>query len=214
METEDMSDIRDLEAFLANLTVDPRPVDESDIERQINATYKSSDSWMVWTNPPWKDFTRELIEPGYTTTTEEGEADTTYADGALVIRGDVNFWMTAVLPRKFETIPFADLVKTIWPHIDKPTLYPDDGNIYWEALDNPDMEVPGEPYELWIEYPFMSETDLEQNRLSMHADETELAAALKDANLQNAAQMKRTPENRARYFGLAWINGVRLPFAA
>lgn len=209
-----MSDIRDLEAFLASLTVDPRPADESDIERQINATYKSNGLWMVWINPPWKDFTRQLIEPGYTTKTDEGEVDTTYEEGALLIRGDANFWMTAVLPRKFETIPLAVLVKTIWPHIDQPTLYPDDGDIYWTALDNQDMEVPGEPYELWVEYPYMSETELEQNRLSMYANEAELLSALSSANRQNAEQTERHPENRARYYGLAWKDGVRLPFAA
>lgn len=207
---EFMTDFRDLEAFLATLTTDPRPHDESDIEREINAIYKSNAPWRVWTNPPWNDFTRELIDPGYTTQTDEGEVDTTYAEGALVIRGDVNFWMTAVLPRKFETIPLADLVKALWPHIDNPTLYPDDGDIYWEAIGNEDMEVPGEPYELWVEYPLISEDGLEKTRLGMYKSEAELCASLSSANRQNAEQIRRQPETRAHYYGLVWKDGVRV----
>jgi hypothetical protein len=210
METKDMNAVRELEAFLANLKVDARPEDESEIERQINAIQKSDGPWSVWTNPPWRDFTRELIEPGYTTTTEDGEVDTTYAEGALIIRGDTNFWMTALLPRRFEAIPLADLVQTIWPHVEKPTLYPDDGHIYWEAIGNQDMEVPGEPYELWVEYHYMSRTELERNRLSTYANEAELSSTLRSARLQTAELQKDGSDSSARYYGLTWNNGVRI----
>jgi len=209
-----MGDIRNLEAFLGNLAVDPRPADESDIEREINAIYKSRAPWTVWTNPPWNDFTRELIEPGHAVTTEAREGDATYAEGALIIRGDTNFWMVAALPRKFETIPLADIVKTIWPHIEQPKLYPDDGSIYWEALGNQDMEVPGEPYELWVECHCISESEREHSRLGIYARADELSSALKSANSRNGEQTERHSENSARYYGLTWKEGVRLPFVA
>lgn len=201
-----MTPAEELEEFLACLTVDPRPDDESEIERQINAIHKSNGEWSVWVNPPWNDFTRELIDPGYTSITEEGEIDRTYSDGALVVRGDTNFWMTAVLPRRFEAVPFADLVKAIWPHVEEPTIYPDDGHIYWEAIGNQDMEVPGEPYELWVEYPFISETELEQNRLGTYATESELASTLLSATRQTA---ERQPGSTSRYYGQKWIDGAR-----
>ena len=206
-----MNPIEDLEHFLASLTVDPRSEDENEIERQINALNKSNGPWSVWFNPPWKDFTREMIDPGYTTTTEDGEVDTTYLDGALIIRGDFNFWMVAVLPRRFENVPLADLVKVIWPHVEEPMLYPDDGHIYWEAIGDQDMEVPGEPNELWVEYPRSSETDLEQNRLSTYASEAELTAHLFHAIRQTAEQQ---PGSAARYYGQIWKDGGRIVLEA
>lgn len=135
-----MTTIHDLETFIGTLKPEPRSDDESEIEKAIDANYISDDPWTIWKNPPWNDFTREVIEPGYTVTPEAGP-QITYHDGAIVIRGDVNFWVTAVLPRHFEVIPFPDVVKLIWPDIDTPTIYPDDGDIYWDAIDNQDMRV-------------------------------------------------------------------------
>jgi hypothetical protein len=203
-----MTHINDLKTFLETLTPQVRSADASEIGKSIDAKYISNGPWTVWKNPPWIDFTRELIEPGYKTDPKEGEPEE-YPEGAITIRGDIDFWIVAVLPRRFEAIPMTDIVRLLWPDIEKPTIYPDTGDVYWEALDNHDMEVPGEPFELWVDYPPTSGIEPSNERLITYSSVEALSKVLLDVTTQNAEQEKRHPGISAKYYGQAWKAGTR-----
>lgn len=96
--------------------------------------------WWIAQRLAGHDFCKEILEPG----TNEN-----LPDGAVGIRTDDDFWIAAELPYRFKDLDCATLVSIAWPHIENPIIRPDSGDYWWTARYNDDLEVPGEPFEVW-----------------------------------------------------------------
>jgi hypothetical protein len=92
---------------------------------------------------PSHDFNREIVKPG-----ENEKAP----DGCVRIMSDTDFWEIANLPYEFERLSCADIVSVLWPDVPNPKIYPDHGDYWWTAIADESLEVPGEPFELWMVY--------------------------------------------------------------
>ncbi|MCZ7860871.1 hypothetical protein O9X98_05590 [Agrobacterium salinitolerans] len=89
------------------------------------------------------DFNREVVKPG-----ENEKAP----DGCLRIMCDCDFHEVANLPLRFADLSCQDIVSILWPDIQSPVFYPDHGDHWWAAIGDPEMEVPGQPFELWFHF--------------------------------------------------------------
>ena len=92
---------------------------------------------------PGHDFNREIVKPG-----ENEKAP----DGCLRIMCDSDFYEVANLPLRFTAVSCLDIVLILWPDIQSPTIYPDHGDHWWTAIGDREMEVPGQPFELWFHF--------------------------------------------------------------
>lgn len=99
------------------------------------------DGWTVAAGEmPFSDFNREVVPPG---------TNPKYPEGAVGIRMDWDFWTAAVLPYRFVGLDCMTIVRTLWPDVEDPTVWPDHGDPWWAAKTDEGAEVPGEPFELW-----------------------------------------------------------------
>lgn len=55
----------------------------------------------VESNPPFSDFSKEIVEPG---------TNSTFPDGAVGIRVDDDFWIVAALPYDYRDVPLEHIV--------------------------------------------------------------------------------------------------------
>ncbi|MCS4089062.1 hypothetical protein [Rhizobium sp. BK176] len=92
---------------------------------------------------PSHDFNREILKPG-----ENDKAP----DGCVRIMSDTDFWEIANLPFHFEKLTCGEIVSVLWPDVPEPKIYPDHGDYWWTASADESLEVPGEPFELWMHY--------------------------------------------------------------
>jgi hypothetical protein len=90
---------------------------------------------------PAHNFNREIVSPG-----EDDKAP----DGCLRVMSDSNFYEIANLPFRFTALSCAEIVSALWPDIEQPAIYPDHGDYWWTAISDPNLEVPGQPFELWF----------------------------------------------------------------
>jgi hypothetical protein len=192
----------DLEDFIATL----RPeVIETFSAGEDTPIYISSDAWRVWTNPHWNDFTRQIVPPGGTLEGKSGKKSL-FPDGAVLIWGDFNFWILAMIPPRFAQLSLSEVVTAIWPQVADPVLYPDADHPFWEAVGDRDMEVPGYPYELWVEYT-INEEDIELERLDYFKSDTELQVELL-ARSETGDKFLADPN--VKYFAQLWTDGQRI----
>lgn len=156
--------------------------------------YLIEGKWIIMISPPWKDFTREIVE-----------ANEEYPEGAVSIRGDIDFYHVAILPYHFKDIPVIDIVETLWPNLSDPVIYPDHGDHYWVALDDQSLEIPGEPFELWVTYPLQDPNKMEDHRLQSFAKQEQL-----DHVMTCLEKLVRKIEvSNAEYYGMLWHQGTR-----
>lgn len=112
---------------------------------RFKEAYQSGDAelearYRLDTDLPSNDFNREIVPPG----------NEIYADGCVRIMCDHDFWEVAILPYAFVDLSCGDIVATLWPELDAPIIRPDSGDHWWTAIGDDQMEVPGQPFELWV----------------------------------------------------------------
>lgn len=56
--------------------------------------------------PPFDDFSKEIVEPG---------TNETFPNGAVGIRVDDDFWAVAALPYEYKDTPIEEIVAEYWP---------------------------------------------------------------------------------------------------
>jgi hypothetical protein len=144
-------------------------------------TQRSGRWWSV-IDPHFKDFCKEIVEPG---------TNKHFARGAVSIRTDQDFWIAAAIPYKFRDVSCAEIVAALWPNIEAPYIFPDSGSYWWVAINDDSLEVPGEPYETWAEtvYPdgFREETRI--HTLSSLSEAEEKVALLRKTKISSDHQM-------------------------
>lgn len=104
-------------------------------------TDEQKTGFFVWNDVPFNDFNRQIIEPG---------DDAAFPSGLLNIYGDEDYYIVASLPYRFKELSCADIIPILWPEIENPIFLPDHGDYWWTAKANHNLEVPGEPWELWF----------------------------------------------------------------
>ena len=92
-------------------------------------------------NLPGLDFNRELVPPG---------TDPAAVGGCVRIMCDHDFWEVANLPWSFSALDCPDIVRCLWPDLPRAVFRPDSGDYWWKAVADQNLEVPGEPFEVWL----------------------------------------------------------------
>lgn len=122
--------------------------------------------WFAQTELPSHDFNREISKPGEIVV---------IPNGCVRMMCDGDFYEVANLPYRFVALSCTDIVTGLWPQIPNPTIYPDHGDYWWTAIHNENIEVPGEPVELWF-HRRQNEQITESLRLETFASEAEALA--------------------------------------
>jgi len=112
----------------------------SRMRRNKRGTRLCRQAWHVDVEPPFEDFNREVVPPG---------ATKAFPKGAVGIRVDDDYWTVAVLPHRFVGLDCRTIVSVLWPSVADPVINPDSGDYWWTARFDPDLEVPGAPFEIW-----------------------------------------------------------------
>lgn len=142
----------------------------------------------------FRDLNREIVEAGTSDSLPEG---------GLGIRGDNDFWTLAHLPLRFRNLSCEEIAGAIWPDERNLTFLPDSGDFWWTAIHDQNLEVPGEPHELWI-YQTYDNGRVEGRRWQTFP-------TLESAE-EAAATRTRSEANEWRV--LSWLNGTRnAPYA-
>lgn len=144
---------------------------------------------------PSHDFNRELVRPG-----ENAERP----EGCVRIMSDTDFYEVANLPLHFEALSCAEVVATLWPDVPTPMIYPDHGDHWWTAIFDESLEVPGQPYELWL-HILEDGIVTESGRFEAFPSEPEAVA-------REARMTSSVTEGREAAFEIkVWIHGTRFP---
>ncbi|MBY3433750.1 hypothetical protein HFN89_06260 [Rhizobium laguerreae] len=152
------------------------------------------DHWYSETELPAHDFNREIVNPG-----ENPDAP----DGCVRIMSDSDFYEVANLPYHFEPLSCAEIVSVLWPGVQKPKIYPDHGAYWWTAVADESLEVPGEPFEVWLH----SRTDgIVADSTRFDTLPTEQEAIEREAQIETHASVG----TESLYEIRAWKNGERI----
>jgi len=76
----------------------------------------SMGKWWISLRTPTDDFNKEVAVPG---------AHFKFPDGCCAVRCDGDFWVVAMLPYGFASMPIKDIVEVLWPDIEDPEFGPD-----------------------------------------------------------------------------------------
>ena len=112
-----------------------------DLAVAIRTDDSDATGYFVAKDHHFTDFNRQIVEPG---------EDENFPDGALGIYVDDDYYAVAALPYKYKALSCAEIVASLWPEIENPTILPDHGDYWWTAQRDLSLEVPGEPWELWF----------------------------------------------------------------
>lgn len=141
--------------------------------------------------PGFRDFNRDLVEAG---------ANEHAPDGGVAIMADWDFWMLAFVPLRFRHMRCEDVVEAIWPGLKGAVFHPDTGDHWWTAKSDDGMEVPGEPFELWIDVAYE-----DRRRESMRLD------TYKDVDSASESGGRIEPSPRLSWEIRQWKSGRREP---
>jgi hypothetical protein len=139
---------------------------------------------------PFRDLNREIVAPG--TSTE-------IPQGAVGIRCDSDFWCVAFLPYCFHGLSCEEIAKCLWPDVTNLSFLPDSGDHWWTAIHDENLEVPGEPHELWVRNVYTDGRPDEHMRFNTHAFEE---SARQEAE-------RRALQDGDHWYVMSWQNGAR-----
>jgi hypothetical protein len=142
---------------------------------------------------PSHDFNREIVKPGKNPDAPEG---------CVRIMSDTDFYEVANLPYQFERLSCADVVSVLWPDVPNPKIYPDHGDYWWTAISDESLEVPGEPFELWMHY---RNDDVVTESMRFGTLATEQQAIEREVEVRSSA----SEGTEALYEIRTWKDGVR-----
>lgn len=138
----------------------------------------------------FRDLNREIAHPG---------TNTDIPDGAVGIRGDWDFWLVAYLPHRFASLSCKEIASCVWPDVKDVIELPDSGEYWWTAKSDDNLEVPGEPFEVWLTACYEDGRDPDVMRIETFSTENEASEYIR----------KRHYQHDVSYETLIWTNGER-----
>jgi hypothetical protein len=142
---------------------------------------------------PKPNFNREIVRPA---------ENTAAPNGCVRIMCDGDFYEVANLPYKFSALSCAEIISALWPAIDNPTIYPDHGDHWWTAISDENIEVPGQPVELWFHF--------RENGVTTQTMRAETFATEADAIIGEAKSTMHISEGSEALFEIrVWKEGRR-----
>nr|WP_250807300.1 hypothetical protein [Neorhizobium tomejilense] len=142
---------------------------------------------------PANDFNRSLEPVG-----SEG-----FAKGSVRIMCDGDFYAVAQLPIEYEVLSAKDIADILWPGFENAIFRPDSGDYWWTAIADENLEVPGQPHELWFH---VLRNGLIEESLRYNAYETREAAEANGARVRASVSEGDTPMWQVR----TWRDGIRI----
>lgn len=157
-------------------------------------TWRTRSGWRASVDTPANDFNREIAAPG---------ANAAFPDGVVRVMCDYDFYEVALLPYRFEPLTCAEIVSALWPEMERVVTYPDSGDHWWVAMADEELEIPGQPYEIWYHVDY-ADSHHEDRRFESYATREEAEGRARKV------VSSVTPGTTMLYSVREWREGVRL----